>query len=90
MFTFLCRSGMAVPGIERELFRELPAALPGEPRITTEVLLQVSSNTSPRTLSQIDANMFKCISGNTFCCFFRHCLSIFWSTHTKPPDFHLL
>ena len=68
---------MAVPGIERELFRELPAALPGEPRITTEVLLQVSSNTSPRTLSQIDAHMFKCISGNTFCCFFRHCLNIF-------------
>lgn len=42
LFSLLCRSCMVIPGTEWELFRELPAPLPGEPRITTEVLFQVS------------------------------------------------
>lgn len=36
------RSCMVIPGFERELFRELPASFPWEPRIITKVLFQVS------------------------------------------------
>lgn len=39
--SILHRSGLVIPGTERELFRELSAPLPREPRITTEVLFQV-------------------------------------------------
>lgn len=42
VFSVLCRSCLVIPGTERELFRELPAPLPGEPRVATKVLFQVS------------------------------------------------
>lgn len=42
LFSVVCRSCMVIPGLEWELFRELSASLPGEPRIVTEVLFQVS------------------------------------------------
>ena len=42
LLPFVCRPGLAVPGPQRELPGELPAAVPGEPGSPAQVLRQVS------------------------------------------------
>lgn len=42
LFCFLFRSGVVIPSLEWELFRELSAPLSGEPSFTAQVLFQVS------------------------------------------------